>query len=149
MKPLQQSEMKIINELRKNSRRNLNELAINAGLPVSTTYEKIKGYERGKIIKRHTSLIDFYNLGYLSRVIVAIKVKRELRENICNMLKDHPNINSVYRINRGYDYLIELVAKDSNEMSDILEDLSMQEGIVEKNLFEILSEIKKEEFILK
>ena len=76
MKKLQENEKMILNELRKNARGSLNEIAQKANTPVSTVYEKVKGYEQDRIISKHTSLLDFQNLGYLSRTFVVIKVQK-------------------------------------------------------------------------
>ena len=70
----------ILNELRKNARVSLLEVAKKTNIPLSTVYDKVRNYE-GEIIKKHTSIIDFQNLGYHARRIIALKVKKENKEN--------------------------------------------------------------------
>jgi len=138
----------ILNELRKNARVSLLEVAKKTNIPLSTVYDKVRNYE-GEIIKKHTSIIDFQNLGYHARRIIALKVKKENKENIQNFLESHPNVNSLYKINNGFDFLVEIVARNSGAIYDILEEIRLQNGILKKSCFEILEEIKKEDFLIK
>lgn len=138
----------ILNELRKNARVSLLEVAKKTNIPLSTVYDKVRNYEK-EIIKKHTSIIDFQNLGYYARRIIALKVKKENKEKIQNFLESHPNVNSLYKINNGFDFLVEIVARNSGVIYDILEEIKSQNGILEKSCFEILEEIKKEDFLIK
>jgi len=147
MRILQEKEKMILNELRKNARVSLLEVAKKTGMPVSTVYDRLKFYEF-EIIKKHASLVDFSGLGYNARRLVALKVKKESRQEIQKLLENHPSINSLYRINSGFDYLAEIVAKDSGKIKDILDELASQNGILDINGYDIIDEIKREAFLI-
>jgi len=134
----------IISHLRKNARTSLTNISKNTGIPVSTVFDKVKS---NKIIKKHSALIDFAKLGYNVTVQIALQCEKEDREKISAHLKDHQNINSLHRINHGYDYLIECVFKDQKELSFFIEELNEKFQIKNKLIFHIIEEIKKEEFL--
>ena len=138
----------ILNELRKNARVSLLEVAKKTDIPLSTIYDKVDHYEKD-LIKKYTSLLDFSNIGYLSRVLVALKVKKEARQGIEDFLKKHPNVNSLYKVNSGYDYLAEIISKNSKETQDIVEEIESRGGVIAQNCFEIIDEVKKEAFEIK
>lgn len=138
----------ILNELRKNARVSLLEVAKKTNIPLSTLYDKIKNYDKGPI-KRHTILIDFPILGYHARKLIALKIAKESRQNIQNYLAKHPNVNSLYRINSGFDYLAEIIANNSMEIQEIVEEIEAQKGILGKKCFDVIDELKKEEFVIK
>jgi len=148
MKDLQFEEKMILNELRKNSRISMLEVAKKTNIPLSTVYDKVNTYERG-IIKKHTAIIDFAMLGYLSRVLVIIKVKKEERLNFLNYLANHPNINTLYRTNSDSDFIFELVSNNAKETNDILEDIGDLKGFVSKSYFTLIDDIKREDFLIK
>lgn len=135
----------ILNELRKNARISLLEVAKKTDIPLSTVYDKVNSYERG-IIKKHTSIVDFSSIGYNARKIVALKINKESRQKIHDFLANHPNINSLYRINSGFDYLAEIVARDPGKIKDILEDLEAQKGVLSITGYDIIDDLKREAF---
>jgi len=145
---IEENEKMILNELRKNARVSIFEVARKANMPISTAYDKLRGYEKERVIRKHSALIDFSSLGYHARKMVAIKVDKEARQEIQQYLENHPNVNNLYRINSGYDYLIEIVAKNAKDMNDVIEDLELQKGIAEKGYFDIIDEIKREAFVI-
>jgi len=144
----QNPEKIILNELRKNARVSLNDVAQRASIPTSTVYEKVKNYEDLSLIKKHTSILNFYTLGYLSRIMLVLKVDRNEREGIQDFLEKHPNVNTLYRINSGFDYLVEIISKNSRDSQDIVEEIESLKGIKEYSCFNIIDEVKKEAFLM-
>jgi len=137
----------ILNELRKNARVSLLEVAKKTNIPLSTVYDKVNNYERD-IIRKHTSIVDFSSIGYNARKLVVLKVCKESRQEVQNFLANHPNVNSLYRINSGYDYLIDIIAGNSGKIKDILDELSSQKGVLDMSGYDIVDELKREAFVL-
>jgi len=139
-------DKKFIAELRKNSRETLTNISRKIKIPISTLYDKLKNQEKNLIIK-HTTLLDFNKLGYNCRANIMIKVKRENRERIGSFLKEHDNVNNLYKINNGYDYLIEAIFQHIKEMEEFMEQTDQEYGIEEKKTFYIIEDLKREEFM--
>jgi len=61
-------------------------------------------------------------------------------------LEKHPNVNTLYRINSGFDYLVEIISKNSRDSQDIVEEIESLTGVREHSCFNIIDEVKKEAF---
>jgi Lrp/AsnC family transcriptional regulator, leucine-responsive regulatory protein len=133
----------IIEELRKNARIPLTKLSKNTRIPISTIFERIKRHEEDIIIK-YTSIIDFSKLGFLTRATIALKVNLKDREGLKNYLYNHPCVNSLFKINNGFDYMIEGVFRQVKDMEIFLEDLEKRFKIEEEKSFYIIEDYKRE-----
>ena len=139
-------EMMIIAKFRENSRESLTRMSRKISVPVSTIYEKLKNYEKG-IIKKHTCLLDFSKLGFGTRTAVIIKVKKEDKENLRRFLTENKYVNSFYKINNGYDFLLEAVFRGLNQAEEFVEELENKYNVEDKHVYYIVEEIKKESFM--
>jgi len=143
---LKQKDILIISNLRKNARESLTKISKATGIPISTIYDRIKSYENN-IINKHTTIVEFAKLGFNTRANIIIKTKRDQRDEIREFLQKNTNLNSVYKINNGYDFLIEAVFRDIKEMEDFIENMESKFSIKSKQVFYIVDDIKRESFL--
>ena len=144
---ISEQEKQIIQGLRKNSRTSLKELAQKINLPSSTVHDKVRRYE-GKIIQKHTSLLNFRELGYQTHLFLALKTKRGERNELESYLKNSTNINTLYQVNDQFDFLVEAIFKDPKEAQDFLDELKERFIIETTYVHNVISNIKKEEFLI-
>ena len=137
-------DMQIITALRQNARESLTKISRNTGIPVSTIFDKIKD---NPLITKSTCLLDFNQLGFNTRAKATIKVERETREELRQYLSKHQNVNSLYKINSGYDFLIEVVFRNIKDLEEFMEHIRDRFKIIEDNVFYILEDIRREEFM--
>ena len=142
---LTKKDMQIITALRNNARESLTKISRKTGIPVSTIFDKIKDTP---LITKNTCLLDFSQLGFNTRAKVTIKVERETREELRNYLTKSANVNSLYKINSGYDFLAELVFRDIKELEEFMELIRDRFKIIEDNVLYLLEDIKREEFMI-
>ena len=76
---MKKTDLLIISSLRQNAREKLTNMSKKTRIPVSTLFDRIRMHE-GKLIKKHTALIDFNKLGYNTRANIILKVKKTDRE---------------------------------------------------------------------
>lgn len=143
---LNKKELLLMAYLRQNARETLTKLSRKTNVPISTIYDKLKQYEND-IIKKHTSLLDFNKLGYTTRATIMLKVDRETKEMLKEFLFNNRSINSVYKINNGYDFLIEGVFKEIRELEDFIEKVEGKFKIKNKQVYYIIEDIKREGFM--
>ena len=143
---LKEKELNLLSYFRNNARISLTKLSRMTNIPVSTIYDKLKDYERKKLIKKSTAIIDFRKLGYEIRNQILISAKKDNKEELQKFLIKHPKVNTIYRINNGYDFLIETVFKNMNEMDEFMRSLDAFEPIQKKEFF-IMEDLKREEFL--
>ncbi|MBS3137321.1 winged helix-turn-helix transcriptional regulator [Candidatus Woesearchaeota archaeon] len=141
-----QEDKKIISYLRKNARTSLVAISQNTGIAQSTLYEKLKSYKQS-FIKKHTTLFDFKKLGYNVEVKIAVKAKKESKESLLAFVKLHRNVNSAFHINSGYDFFLECIFENYSEMFQFISKLEQEYGVEKTELYQILHDIKQEEFL--
>ena len=143
---IQKKDLMILSQLRNNSRETLTGLSRKTNVPISTIFDKLKHYE-GRFIKSHVTLINFASLGFNTRANVMIKVACESRDKIKNYLEKHPNVNTIYKINNGFDYMAETIFRNIKGLEDFLELLDQKFGLQNKEVYYIIEDIKREAFL--
>jgi len=142
---MKQKDILLLRELRKNARQSLTSISQKTNIPVSTVFDRLKMQEQ-HLIQRHTSLIDFSRLGYSTRATVTLKVHKEDRAKAQDLLMLHSHVNTMYKINNGYDFQVEAVFKNFKELEYFIEELEEQIRVKAKQVYYIIEDIKKEEF---
>ena len=143
----EKKDLVVLSHLRNNARMSLVELSKKMDVPVSTVYSWVNSYENNEV-KKYTALLDFAKLGFHGRIYLAIKAADAAkREELALYLKSHKCINSLFRINFGYHYLVEAVFKNIGEAESFITELEEKFGI-EKHVFNVIEELKKEEFLV-
>ena len=143
---MNKKDLQIIANLRQNARMPLTKMSRKTNIPVSTIFDRLRLSESRVIIK-HTTLLDFSKLGFNTRANITLKVDREDKEKLKEFLIKHHLVNSLYKINNGYDFMIEGVFKQIKDMEDFLEDLEKRFKILEKKAFYIIEDLKRETFM--
>jgi len=140
MKP---REIRLVNELRKHSRRSLTEIGENIDMPLSTVFRAVDKLCKGQIIKRHICLVDFSKLRfpYKAGIFIATNRKDELK----GYLAGHPNLNTLLRLSGDYDFYVELIFKDMTALEDLADELREME-IIKKVSMHFLTDVEQEGF---
>ena len=139
-------DLMIVNELRKNARETLTNISKKTHIPISTIYEKLKQNE-GNLIIKHTSLINFAKVGFNARAKIMMRGMKETKIELRKHLLSNQNVNSMYRINNGYDFMVECVFKDMKELEEFVETLDERFGLEKKQVFYIIDDLKRETFL--
>lgn len=145
---MNKKDLLVLSNLRQNARETLTRMSRKTGIPVSTLFDKIKLRMNG-IIMKHTCLIDFTKLGYKTRANILIRVKKEQREVFKDYVLKENSINSAYKVNNGYDLLLEGIFRDIEDIESFFERLEKDFDIEAKEVYYVINEIKKEEFLSK
>ncbi|MFH1072575.1 MAG: Lrp/AsnC family transcriptional regulator [Nanoarchaeota archaeon] len=132
--------------LRKDARVNLTTVSRKTSIPISTLYDRLKQGESEYIVK-HTTLLDFAKLGYSCRAHIIVKTERDLRESLRNYLSRCPFVNSLFKINNGFDFLFDAIFQNVKEMEEFVELLETKFSIANKQVYYIIEEIMRENFL--
>lgn len=143
---VKKNEMILLSHLRKNARETLTKISRETRMPVSTIFDKLKKYNNN-LIKKATVLLDFSKLGYNTRVTLMLKVAKEHRNDLKEHLMKENRVNSFYRVNNNFDFILEGIFINMQEFQEFIEKLEDKFKIEEKEMYYILDDIKKEEFM--
>ncbi|MBT4823768.1 Lrp/AsnC family transcriptional regulator [Candidatus Woesearchaeota archaeon] len=140
---IKESDLKILSELRDNSRQTLAEISRKTRISISTVYDRIKFHEND-LIKRNTCMIDFQKLGYGIRtsILASANEKDEFRK----FAKGHPNINSAFEIDNDFNFLLDCVFPNMSDCRDFVENLE-KNGVEKSQVHYIIDEVKVESFM--
>jgi len=133
-------------QLRKDGRQPLTEISKKIGMPVSTIFDRLKA-NRYSLINRFTCLIDFRKIGFNCRVQVVFRIKKDDKMQMQEYLLKHANVNSVYKINNGYDFLVEGIFKEIKEVDEFLERIDEKFKVLEKRVYYIIEDVARESFM--
>lgn len=114
----------ILKYLERNSKINLQELAVLLGSDEVMIANEITQMEKEKIICGYHTLIDWEKTGE-EQVVALIEVKVTPQRNqgfdrIAERIYNYPEVNAVYLISGGYDFLITLKARTLKEVSEFV-----------------------------
>lgn len=143
---MKDKDLLIMSWLRKDSRISLTEMSRKVKMPISTIYDKLKAHENSTIMK-YTSLLDFSKIGFATRANVAIKVERTQRNEALEFLIKHKHVNSIYKINNGFDFMLDVVFKHIKDLEDFIELLDSKYQIKAKQIYYVIQDIKREDFM--
>lgn len=114
----------ILKYLERNSKINLQELAVLLESDEVMIANEIAQMEKEKIICGYHTLIDWEKTGE-EQVTALIEVKVTPQRNqgfdrIAERIYNYPEVNAVYLISGGYDFLITLKARTLKEVSEFV-----------------------------
>ena len=144
---------KILNIIEKNSRVDVNELAIILGVEEIDVVNEMAAMEAEGVICGYHTLIDWEKTS-IEKVTALIEVRVAPQrgqgfDNIAERIYKYPEVNSVYLISGGFDLMITLEGKSLKEVSNFVSDkLSTQESILSTATHFILKKYKDHGTIL-
>ena len=142
----QNKDYLVLANLRQNSRARLTDISKKTCIPTSTLYDKIKNYE-SDIINRFTLLLNFEALGFNTRVSIMVRIGNESRDSFKDFITKHRAVNTVFRVNNGYDFLVEAVFKQIKHAEDFIDYMEKRFTIEDKKIHYIIDDLKREGFL--
>lgn len=143
---IQKQDTKILACLRENARETITQISKKTQIPISTVYERIKRHKTNTIYK-FSALLDFTKFGYTAKAMILFKIYKTDKKRIKEYFISDPNVNSVYKINNGYDYMIEVVFRTIKDLEEFLENLDEEYKIKHKEVHYLIDDLKREEFM--
>lgn len=143
---IKDKDLVILSSLRKNGREKLTTISKKTNIPVSTIFDKLKTHQ-DQCIKKHTTLLDFAALGYHSRANILIKASRDEKEALKEFLMKSSFINSLFKVNNGFDYMVEGIFRDIRALELFMDTLETKFKVLNKQVFFVIDEMRREDFL--
>jgi DNA-binding Lrp family transcriptional regulator len=137
-------DLTILNELRANSRSSLTDISKRTHIPISTLYTKLVRFSGG-VISRHTSLLNFRALGYHTVALMFLQCSSP--EELKKALTCSPQVNSVFKLNSEYQFMVEGIFEHIADVDAFLEKLEAKCGPLGRKLFYVVEEFQREGFL--
>lgn len=138
---------KILKYLETNSKADLGELAVLLGTDEVTVANEISAMEKEKIICGYHTLIDWDKVG-IEKVTALIEVRVTPQrgmgfDKVAERIYNYPEVNSVYLISGGFDFMVTIEGKTLREVSQFVsEKLSPLDSVLSTKTNFILKKYK-------
>ena len=138
---------KILAFIEKNSRIDVKELAIILGVDESVVLNELEAMEQEHIICGYHTLIDWDRAG-IEKVTALIEVRVTPQrgmgfDKVAERIYNYPEVNSVYLISGGFDFMVTVEGKTLREVSQFVsEKLSTLDSVLSTKTNFILKKYK-------
>lgn len=143
---LKRKDVDFIKQLRKNSRLTLTQISRKTHIPISTLYDRLKNHEKDFITK-HTTLVDFSKIGYNAKAQMFFKVPLDRRKQLELFLKNHGNINSIYLLSNDYDFSVEGIFENIQQVREFTDYIDENFKLDKQEVVFVAKDIVKEGFL--
>ncbi len=112
---LDQTDLKILENLQQDSKITHKEISIKLGLSVTAIYERVKKMEREKIISGYVALVAPGKVDRGFMVLCQIRLSRHTKEFLSrfeNQVGKLPEVLECYHVSGEYDYILKVLVKD-------------------------------------
>ena len=138
---------KILNYIETNSRIDIHDLAIMMGPDETTIMNELEEMEQSHIICGYHTLINWEKAG-IEKVTAMIEVRVTPQrgmgfDKVAERIYNYPEVNSVYLISGGFDFMVTLEGKTLREVSQFVsEKLSTLDSVLSTKTNFILKKYK-------
>ena len=117
---------KILNYIETNSRIDIHDLAIMMGTDETTIMNELEEMEQSHIICGYHTLINWEKAG-IEKVTAMIEVRVTPQrgmgfDKVAERIYNYPEVNSVYLISGGFDFMVTLEGRTLREVSEFVSD---------------------------
>ena len=139
-------DIKILQQLQKNSRLTIKELGALVQLSPSPVFERMKRLEREGFIKKYVAVLDTEKIEHGFVAFCHLSMKQHSYENaqrIMQAVQDIPEIVECYNISGDYDFMLKIYTKDMKQYQQfILKILGDMDCIGSLHSTFVLGEVK-------
>ena len=138
------SDMKILRELAKDSRLSFRALGKKLGLATTTVIHRYDKMKKDGIIKYPSLMIDHEKLGYDIVAMIEILVSKGRLVEVEEKISKKQNVYAVYDITGDTDTVILARFKDRKELNDFVKSLLAMEFVERTNTHLVLNVVKED-----
>ncbi|PIN69445.1 hypothetical protein COV93_05515 [Candidatus Woesearchaeota archaeon CG11_big_fil_rev_8_21_14_0_20_43_8] len=146
MKYLKRYEVNMLALLRQDARQSLTDIGKKMNVPISTLFDRLKLHKE-LLITKFTALLDYQRLGYHARASIILKIKKDDKCEIKEFLLGNPNVNSIFKINNGFDYMVDVIFRNIKDLEEFISQLESNFKIRTLNVYYVIDEIIQEKFL--
>jgi|APHM01.1.fsa_nt_gi Transcriptional regulators len=144
---IDETDLDIIEELKKDGRASFSDIAEKLGLATSTVTGRFQKLEEKEIITGFNPEIDYEKLGFELTAMIDIKAEADKIVETVETLESKTRVISFFEVTGETDMILVSRFLDREDMNQFLKDLQQTEGIKSTETNVILTEPKLEDNI--
>lgn len=138
------SDMKILRELAKDSRLSFRTMGKKLGLATTTVIHRYEKMKKDGVIKYSSVIIDHEKLGYDIVAMIELVVSKGKLVDVEERIAKKHNVYAVYDITGDMDAVILARFKDRKELNDFVKSLLATEFVERTNTHLVLNVVKED-----
>ena len=144
---IDKKDKKILIELLKDGKKSFADLARSCKMTRQSIFSRVKSLKRKRIIKNFTVNLNHQKIGLNLRAYILISADlsgylRNPDKNPIKNLEVLPQVSQIHRLFGRFDFLIEILVKDVNELSDIIRKIHKLEIITRTETMIVHEKVK-------
>lgn len=145
-KSLDAIDQRILNELQRNGRLSIVELASRVHLTKTPCSERVKRLEKSGVIKSYGAIVDpsRVNMNHLTVVHVSlVQTSDNSLEEFNEAIKDLPEVQSCLMIAGQFDYMLKVRTRDIAHFRELLgEKIAKLPGVMQTHSYAVMETVK-------
>lgn len=142
---LDEVDLKILDELQRDSRKSYREIAQKIGVAIGTVYNRVKGLTDVGIIRGYTSVIDPSKVGYELTALIFLQVVGRHLVDAEGEIARYGNVICVYDITGEFDAAILARFRSRDEMNAFIKQL-LAMPYIKRTVTNFVLNVVKEDF---
>ncbi len=142
-------DIKILGELKQNSRISASEIGEKVNMSVSAVIERIRKMENSGIIKQYTLILDAKQINQDVSAFISISLDHpKYNESFIASVLEHKKIVECHYITGDSDFLLKVVIDSTASLEKVLNDIKSIHGVSMTRTLVVLSTMKNEYTVL-
>ncbi|MFH0861056.1 MAG: Lrp/AsnC family transcriptional regulator [Candidatus Altiarchaeota archaeon] len=137
-------DIKIIRELKWDSRQSYRDIARKLEVAEGTVYNRINKMREGDLIKGFMVDIDYSKLGYDLTALIGITTEGGSLQEVEQEISKEPSISALYDVTGEYDALLVAKFKDREGLNNLVKKLLAMPEIKRTYTMVVLNVVKEE-----
>lgn len=138
------TDLEILKELSKDSRKSFRQVARKLGVATTTVINKYNKLARDGVIKKSSVIIDYEKLGYVLTALIELRVSKGKLIEVESKIANKHNVYAVYDITGAEDAVILARFRDRKELNSFVKSLTSMDFIERTNTHLVLNTIKED-----
>lgn len=139
-------DRRILNELQRDSRITMQDLAAKAGMSTSACWRRVRALEDAGVIERYAVIVNPRRAGFALSFMTLVSLARHEEKNVENFVREvrqHPEVLECFATSGEADYHLRVVVEDIDAYNRFLDDFILKlPGVSQVHSNIILKEIK-------
>lgn len=117
-------DLKILQELYKNSRLSIRELSKRVNLSAPSVSERVRKLESEGIIEGYTIRINKKKIGLRLECILEVSIKNGQYEKFQTLMQSRPDVTFCYRVTGSVCYIVQISVPSLDELEEFINTVS-------------------------
>jgi DNA-binding Lrp family transcriptional regulator len=143
---LQHKDQLILQELQRDSRLTMQQLADKVGMSSSACWRRVRSLEESGVIDRYAAILDTKKAGFTLSSMTLVTLARHEQRHVENFIKEvmrHPEVLECFATSGEADFHLRVVVEDMDAYNSFLDDFIFRlPGVSQVRSDIVLKEIK-------